>query len=41
MVAHHDMGTRLKGALAWSLASITLAYVLVVAAIGAIKETLG
>jgi hypothetical protein len=30
------MRTRLKGALGWSLASITLAYVLLVAAIGAI-----
>jgi hypothetical protein len=30
------MRTRLKGALGWSLAGITLAYLLVVAAIGAI-----
>jgi hypothetical protein len=30
------MRTRLKGALGWALASITLAYVLVVAAIGAV-----
>jgi hypothetical protein len=36
MATHHHKGTRLKGALAWSLASITVAYVLVVAAIGAV-----
>jgi hypothetical protein len=29
---------RLKGALGWSLAGITLAYILVVAAVGAITQ---
>jgi hypothetical protein len=36
MATHHHVRTRLKGALGWSLAGITLAYALVVAAVGAI-----
>lgn len=36
MAIHHHIRTRLKGALGWSVAGITLAYVLVVAAVGAI-----
>jgi len=35
-IRHHING--LKGALGWSLAGITLAYVLVVAAVGAIAR---
>ncbi len=37
MAVHHDMN-RLKGALGWSAAGITLAYLLVVAAVGAIAS---
>jgi hypothetical protein len=36
MATHHHIRTRLKGALGWSAAVITIAYVLVVAAVGAI-----
>jgi hypothetical protein len=36
MATHRHLRTRLKGALGWSLAGITLAYVVVVAAIGAV-----
>lgn len=37
MAIHHHVN-RLKGALGWSLAGLTLAYVLVVAAVGAIAQ---
>jgi len=36
MATHHHVRTRLQGALDWSLASITLAYVLIVPVVGAI-----
>ena len=37
-MAIHHYRNRLKGALGWSLAGLTLAYVLVVAAVGAIAS---
>ena len=37
-MAIHHYRSRLKGALGWSLTSITLAYVLIVAAVGAIAR---
>ena len=37
MAIHHHVN-RLKGALGWSLAGITLAYALMVAAVGAIAR---